>query len=430
MSELHFPAGFLWGAATAGHQVEGDNVHSDWWSWENMPGTPVREPSGHACEHYTRYAEDVGLLAGVGLNAYRFSVEWARVEPEPGVIDTAALEHYRAVADAVRAAGMTPLVTLNHFTLPAWLGRQGGWLWPDAPGRFARYCTRVVEVLGDRVEWYATINEAGSVAFGGYLGALGFPPGFRSVRAWERAGDALVAAHRSARDAVKASRPQARVGQTFAMLEWVADAGGAAVVDYLREAMEDVFVRASADDDWVGVQAYTRQSVHLPGWLGPLARGVFSSPSLRRVVVPPAVRAGMRHFGDPDAAPAGVRTTLMGYEFWPEAIGAALRRAADLLPGMPLLVTEHGVATGDDVERVEYIRRGLAAVHACLDDGLPVRGYLHWSALDNFEWALGYRPTFGLIGVDRATQARSVRPSARYLGRIARSGCLPGPSAG
>lgn len=428
MPERQFPERFLWGAATAAHQVEGNNVHSDWWAWENMPGSPVREPSGTACEHYSRYPADVRLLADLGLNAYRFSIEWARVEPEAGVVEGRELDHYRGMVEEVREAGLTPVVTLNHFTLPAWLGRRGGWLVPEAPQRFAEYCTRVVERLGETVEWYATINEAGSVAFGGYLGVLKFPPGRGGVGAWEQANRALVSAHTLARDAVRAANPRARVGQTVAMMEWTADAGGDPVVGYLRRMMEDVFLQASADDDWVGVQAYTRRAVRLPRALAPVLRGVVGSRTARRAVVPTALRVATRGFGaaqptGPD--PDGVRRTLMGYEFWPEAIGATLRRAAALLPGKPLMVTEHGVATRDDTERVEYITRGLAAVHECITAGIPVLGYLHWSALDNFEWALGYAPTFGLIGVERSTQQRTVHPSARYLGEIARAGRVP-----
>ncbi len=430
MPELRFPEGFLWGTATSGHQVEGDNVHSDWWAWENMPGSPVREPSGRACEHFWRYPADVRLLAELGLNTYRFSVEWSRVEPEDRMIETSALAHYRDVVEAVRAAGMTPVVTLNHFTLPAWLGRRGGWLNPRAPERFASYCARVVEFLGDRVDWYATINESASVAFGGYLGALDFPPGRKDLRSWERANQALVAAHQAAREAIHGVRPQARVGQTFTITEWAASGGGVPVVEYLRAMMEDVFVEASADDDWVGVQSYTREHLAAPAVLEPVLRRALASGLVRRLVVPPAVRVATRGFGGPRRMAPGTRTTLMGYEYRPEAIGAAVRRVAELLPGKPILITEHGVATKDDAERVEYISRGLATVRECLDDGLPVLGYLHWSAFDNFEWALGYRPTFGLIGVDRQTQERIVRPSARFLGEIARSGvlALPGDS--
>ena len=185
MSDLVFPEGFLWGAATAAHQVEGDNANSDWWAWERRPGTPCREPSGTACDHYRRFPEDIALLADLGLNTYRFSVEWARVEPSDGTFDPAAIDHYRRVVEVARSHGLIPMVTLNHFTLPAWLADRGGWLAADAPRLFERYCRRVVGALGDAVDWYCTVNEPGVVAFGGYLGALGFP---RGPGTWARGG--------------------------------------------------------------------------------------------------------------------------------------------------------------------------------------------------------------------------------------------------
>src|SRR3954470_15297464 len=134
-----FPADFLWGAATAAHQVEGDNTGSDWWDWEHAPGSPCPEPSGRACEHYTRYPDDVAVLADIGLNTYRYSVEWARIEPAEGEFDAAQLAHYRAMTEAVRAAGLTPMVTLHHFTLPRWVAARGGWTSASTPELFARY---------------------------------------------------------------------------------------------------------------------------------------------------------------------------------------------------------------------------------------------------------------------------------------------------
>ncbi|MDQ1706476.1 MAG: beta-glucosidase [Frankiaceae bacterium] len=423
MTAVQFPADFLWGAATAAHQVEGGNVNSDWWEWEHRADSPVPEPSGRACEHYTRYADDIGLLADLGLNTYRFSVEWARIEPSDGQFDQGELDHYRAVTQAVRAAGVTPMVTLHHFTLPQWLAARGGWLAPEAPDLFARYCERVVRALGDAVDWWCTLNEPGNVAVGGYLGVFGWPPGTRDLDSCERATSGLVRGHQLALAAIKSLRPQAKVGATHGMQEWVSNGAGRAPMRRARRMFEDVFLEAAIDDDYVGVQSYTRVPVVLPALLGPAARLIADVGPVRKRVLPGMMRSAfsaMRPTHDD-----GVRRTDMGYEFRPEAIGATLRRAAELLPGKDLVVTEHGIATTDDTERVEFILRGLASVAAAIDDGLPVRGYLHWSLLDNFEWAHGYRPTFGLIGVDRTTMARTARPSARLLGDIARAGALP-----
>jgi len=388
---LVFPAGFLWGAATAAHQVEGDNTNSDWWEWEHRAGSPVPEPSGRACEHYTRYADDVKLLADAGLNTYRYSVEWARVEPAEGEFDEAQLDHYVRMTDVVRAAGLTPVVTLHHFTLPQWLAARGGWTDQRTPELFGRYCERVVRHLGGRVDWFCTINEPGNVAVGGYLGVFGWPPGSTSYDEFRRAADGLTNGHRAALRAVKSVRPEARVGLTHGMQEWTANAAGRSPMREVRRMFEDIYLEASADDDFVGVQTYTRERVGPQGLVGP----------------------------EP-----GVPTTIMGYEFWPEALEATIRRAWAYTGGTPILVTENGIATAEDAERVAYVRRALEGVLRCLADGIEIGGYTYWSLLDNFEWALGYGPTFGLVSVDRETQERVVKDSARWLGRVARANAL------
>ena len=212
------------------------------------------------------------------------------------------------------------------------------------------------------------------------------------------------------------------------MQEWVADEGGRPMMEYLRRLNEDVFLEASDQDDFVGIQTYTRVPVRLGAATTALLRLALRSRRIMRLAAPPAIRRAAK---DPagGAAP-GVRRTQMGYEFRPEAVAATIRRVAALLPGRDIVVTEHGVATDDDAERVEFIDRGLRAIHAEIEAGLPVRGYLHWSALDNFEWAKGYSMRFGLIGVDRSTLDRTVRPSAYFLGEIGRTGRLAGPANG
>lgn len=422
-----FPADFLWGAATAGHQVEGDNRDSDWWEWEHRAGTPCAEPSGRACEHYTRYADDIAIVAELGLDTYRYSVEWARVEPAEGRFSTEELDHYRAMTATVRAAGLNPMLTLNHFTIPRWLADRGGWCAADAPALFGRFCARVVTHLGADVDWWCTLNEPGNVAVGGYLGLFGWPPGTGDPTAYRQATAGLVDAHRRAREAVKTQWPDAKVGMTHGMQEWVANRAGAAPMRRVRQMFEDTFLEAAADDDFIGVQTYTRVPVVLPGWMHLPGRLIADVAPIRDRVLPPMMQRAFR-----DLSPGSddqVRRTDMGYEFRPEAVAATLRRAAAMHPGKPLIVTEHGIATTDDAERVEFIDKGLAAVADVLADGLPVQGYLHWSLLDNFEWVHGYRPRFGLVEVDRTTMARTVRPSARHLGSIARSGRLPAQAA-
>jgi beta-glucosidase len=384
-----FPTGFLWGTATAAHQVEGGNWNNDWWAWEHDPRSICVEPSGDAIDHYHRYGEDLALLAGLGFNAYRFSLEWSRIEPEDGELSRAALLHYRRLCEACRDQGMAPVVTLHHFTTPRWVEALGGWESADAVDRFARYTDQALEVLADVVTRVCTLNEPNIVATMGYLAGV-FPPGRRDPALRRLVNSRLVEAHhRAASIARDAGLP---VGLTLAMQDWQAVDGGEERRARLLRNYEDVYLDAARGDDFVGVQTYSRELV------GP---------------------------GGPLPVADGAETTQMGYEFYPEALGATIRRAHAMTDGTPVLVTENGVATADDTRRVEYIRRALACVRSCLDDGIPVLGYTYWSSFDNFEWAYGYRPTFGLVAVDRTTFERAPKPSASYLGAIARANAIP-----
>ena len=430
MSELRFPDEFLWGTATAAHQVEGNNSNSDWWAWELRRGTPCKEPSGAAVDHYRQYPRDMAILKGLGFNTYRFSVEWARIEPKDGFFDELQMAHYGQMVALCRKSKLTPIVTLNHFTLPEWVAERGGWLNERTPALFERYVRRIVEFLGDKVDWYCTINEPGVVAYGGYLGALGFPPGTKGLDNWNWASKQLVKAHQLARAAIKQIRPEAMVGQTHAMQEWESNSGGKSAMEYARKKGEDVFLMASKDDDFIGVQTYTRARVDLSTPVGLIARAALSIGPLEKLLVARmARRQPIGGIGNPSESGEPVRLTQMGYEFRPEAVAATVRRVAELLPGKPIIVTEHGIATANDAERIEFITEGLKALHALIGAGIPLKGYIHWSAFDNFEWAEGYRMQFGLIAVDRQTQIRSPKASATFLGDVSRRNRLKLPDA-
>jgi beta-glucosidase len=422
VTDLVFPPDFLWGAATSAHQVEGANVNSDWWDWERKAGSPVAEPSGAAVEHYSRYPNDLQLLASLGLNTYRFSVEWARIEPSDGIFDAAELAHYRDVVACARSLGLTPMVTLNHFTLPRWVAAQGGWTSSKTPAWFERYTRRVVAALGDSVDWYCTINEPTTVATGGYAGGWGFPPGVVDPVRWRSAIFGLVAGHKRSLAAIHEIRPGAKAGLAAFTIETTSNAGGRPAIEFTKRWNEDVYLEAAADDDFIGVQTYTRNQLHLPRVAGPFTRAALAVRPLEGRVVPWVL--GLKDRAGDTQAPAGSRVTQMGWEYRPESVAVVVRRIARLYPEKDLVVTEHGVATADDADRVEFIARGLAALHETIRDGIKLRGYVHWSLMDNYEWATGYRANFGLVGVDRATQERIVRPSARFLGQIARTGRL------
>lgn len=380
------PEGFLWGTATSAHQVEGGNWNSDWWAWEHDPGSPCVEPSGDACDHYHLYPQDVALLATLGFNAYRFSLEWARIEPEEGEFSTAQLTHYRRVLETCVEHGLAAVVTFHHFTSPRWIAAKGGWASPATAASFARFCERSAAALGDLMFAACTFNEPNIVALMGYEKGV-FAPGFQHRDGAARATAIFVDAHAKARAAIKSVAPAASVGLTLAMSDYQPVDGGEQVVQDIRGRSEDGFLEAARGDDFIGVQTYTRRRVGRDGELPP---------------------------------EDGVERTLMGYEFWPEALEATIRRAWEVTDHVPVIVTENGIAVTDDERRIEFVRRALDGVWHCLEDGIDVRGYFYWSALDNFEWAHGYGPTFGLVSVDRATQKRHPKPSARWLGALAR----------
>jgi beta-glucosidase len=414
MNQPHnFPDGFLWGAATAAHQVEGNNTNSDFWVLEHLPNTIFAEPSGDAVDHYHRYANDIALLAELGFNSYRFSIEWARVEPEPGVFSTAVLDHYRRMCETCHQHGLKPVVTYHHFTSPRWLVSQGGWNVLETAEKFARYCQKVSQHCGDLIEAVCTINEVNIPRMAALFwmsddaasqGASGFMS--QAAQAFQVSPDRLgafmfanadvaeeviLAAHHQGRQAIKAERPSLPVGLTIAMQDMQAVAGGEALRDKMRRALQDVYLEAAQDDDFVGVQTYSRERFGANGRLEP---------------------------------EEGIELTQMGYEYWPESIGATLRYAHEKLPHVPLMVTENGMSSVDDGRRLAYYQAALQSVADCLSDGLDIRGYFAWSAFDNFERMFGSRPQFGLIAVSRETQERIVKPRAKWLGQVAQQNRL------
>ena len=385
-----FPDGFLWGTATAAHQIEGGNVNNDWWAWEHNPGSGCAAPSGDACDSWHRWRDDVDLVAGLGMNAYRFSLEWSRIEPAEGEWSKASLDHYRRVCEACLERGLEPVVTFHHFTTPLWLAARGGWESPDAPDRFARFVSHATGRLGDVTGRACTINELNVIGVMGYM-VGGFPPGVKGdFQRHVAVNEAMIRAHHLAVENLRAGPGTFPVGLTLSMAELAAEEGGEEMRDAAAEVLEDMFLRATGGDDYIGVQGYTRLRF---GPKGPLP------------------------------AAEGARTTQMGYEYWPQVVEHIVRRAA-AATGIPVIVTENGIATDDDRERIAFVSEALEGVRRCLGDGIDVRGYFVWSLLDNFEWTYGYGPKFGICAVDPGTFERRPKPSARWFGGVARANSL------
>lgn len=421
-----FAPEFFIGAATAAHQVEGNNIHNDCWAQEQMQHTSYVEPSLDAVDHYNRYEEDIRLMAEAGLNAYRFSIEWARIEPEEGRFDETEVEHYRKVIACCKANGLEPVVTLHHFSSPVWLISKGGWEAETTPADFARYVRFLMERLGSELHYVCTINEANmgvqvaaiakrymqqmmaQVAKGQVDGGVQMGLNMEKMMANQKAmaeetmqvfgvakaecftsprtahGDELVMeAHKAARAVIREVCPHIKLGLTLSLHDIQALEGGEGPAQKDWDDEFTHYLPLIEGDDFLGVQNYTRSRYDTNGSM---------------------------------SAPDGAELTQMNYEFYPQALEHVLRTVAKSFHG-DLIVTENGVATADDTRRVAFIEQALTGVQNCLADGLPIKGYFYWSLMDNFEWQKGFAMQFGLIAVDRANnQTRSPKPSLGYLG--------------
>ena len=397
-------SGFLWGAATAAHQIEGANVNSDYWVLEHITDTYFKEPSGDACDSWNRWRDDLALVRAGGMNAYRFSIEWARIEPERGEISRAALDHYRRICIACREMGIEPIVTVHHFTSPRWIAAQGGWENPRTADDYARYVGIAAKALAGTFGWACTTNEAnaqvmskvmvkdkpwdkeptilaqaakavGSDRWGSFF--LGNP---------YRVRDTCLDAHRKGRVAIKAAAPGVKVGMTLALQALETGPGGEALRRRVWQEARLPFYETARGDDFIGVQTYHRS------WIGP--DGYL-----------PAVASTMTDMWDRDASP--------------EALALTIQEAHDAT-GTPVLVTENGINVDRDAVRVPHLRASVTQMAGKIAAGVPVLGYIHWSLIDNFEWSSGYVPRFGMVAVDRATFRRTPKPSlAAYRALIA-----------
>jgi beta-glucosidase len=434
-----FPDGFLWGAATSAYQVEGSPLAdgagpSTWHRFSHTPGRTNGGDTGDvACDQYRRYPEDIRLMADLGIQAYRFSVAWARIFPEgTGRVNRPGLDHYDRLVDTLLAAGIRPMVTLYHWDLPATLEDRGGWLAPDVAGWFAEYATTLFRALDDRVRLWVTLNEPWVVMDGGYVSGE-LAPGRQDLTEAPRVSHNLLRAHA---EAVRAYRSEGRheIGLVVNLEPQVPatdsdhdHAAAARVHAYMnRQYLDPVFLgeypEEMADlfgDAWPTFPDAEMSAIREPvDFLGInyYARGVTrNDPSVR------LTRAS--RVPQPDS-----RYTDMGWEVAPDALGHALRWVRDRYGPIPLFVTENGAAFPDppvavqpvhpDPLRVDYYRDHLRAARDAIAQGVPLRGYFAWSLLDNFEWSHGYSKRFGIVHVDFETQRRTPKSSARFYERV------------
>lgn len=416
-TDLRFPEGFLWGCGTAAHQVEGNNTKNNWWEWEQEGGHIKGDAvSGLACDHYNRFESDFALAQDLGHNAHRLSVEWSRIEPEEGRWDMTEVAHYRQVMESLHRHGLTPMVTLHHFTNPTWFERQGGWTNPRSVDLMARFAGFIAGELGDLVPYWFTINEPMIVAAASYL--LGVHPPCQSD--WNTAmtvAKHLLQAHGSMYRAVKeATSHNPQVGPVHSMSQ---------IEPYNPRSEEDQVAARGVD---LAMNEYFLAGIDT-GTIGPPAGQGEEVPGLKDswdfIGMNYYSRRRVAHDRPADIGglpPPDAELTLMGYEVYPEGFYQQLARLKPY--GRPVYVTENGISTKDDTQRCRHLLRHLEAMHRALQEGTDIRGYLHWTLMDNFEWAEGYQQWFGMVAVEPGTLKRRPQTSAYLFRDVARSNAV------
>jgi beta-glucosidase len=401
-----FPKGFLWGAATSGHQIEGNNVASDGWLLEHVTPTLFAEPSGDADNSFELWQTDLDLVRHLGLNAYRFSLEWSRIEPEPGAFSIAALDHYKAIIEGCHRRRIVPMVMFNHSTVPRWFAAKGSWVNPDSSNLFARYCEHAARHLAQGIGYALTLSEPNNGVMVRDIAPQAFQNAFTAMNAAagracnspefraavlavaseaELAQAHLIASHKAGKAAIKSVRSDLPVGMTLALPDDEA-IGPNSLRDVKRSAYYRVWLEAAKSDDFLGINNYDRVRWSDKG---------------------------------PIAPPPGAMLSITFNEVYAPSLANAVRYA-HAATGVPIIVTEHGMSTEDDAARAQFIPAALTELQRVVAEGVPVKGYFHWSLLDNFEWFSGYSKKFGLCRVDRTTFERTPKPSATVLGSIAR----------
>lgn len=382
-----FPNGFLWGAGTSSYQVEGGLDANDWARSNKVP------KAGDACDHYNRYATDFAIARDLGHNSHRLSLEWSRIEPEPGKWNEAELKHYHDVLEDLKNKGFTTFVTLHHFTNPVWVAEQKGWESNQTADRFTQYVAKVAQSLGHLIDFWITINEPNIYAAMAYTEGK-WPPHKKSIVKTSKVYDHMLHAHNNSYDVIHSYYPDAKVGFaqnitfTRPKHKTLRDRIAARILGWADIG----FPYGHTKNDFIGVNHYFNNRVH-----------VSFKPE--------------KNFIEFDEKRGDL--TDRGWEIYPEALYQVLLKLKDY--NLPVYITENGLADAKDQKRARFISSYLSAVLRAIDKGVLVKGYLHWALMDNFEWEDGYQWKFGLVEVDFETQERKVRPSAYQYKKICES---------
>ncbi|HTL11238.1 MAG TPA: glycoside hydrolase family 1 protein [Bdellovibrionota bacterium] len=427
---LKFPAGFRWCVATAAHQVEGYNVDSDWWAFEQQPGSiKTGEVSGPACDHWNRVVEDSLLMKSIGVGQYRFSVEWAKIEPKEGEWNEDALAHYAGEVSTLRLLGIEPMVTLHHFTFPQWVQVKGGWTWDGLPEAFERFTRKVYGVLGQDVVDWVTLNEPMVTLLGGYVSGE-VPPQKKDMKAAGIAITGMLKAHAASYRALHAAAAAAgrpvRVGVAHHLRVFDAFRPFNPADVLAAHLFDNAFNWAFFDAIETGrLKLWVPTAIHLnqviPGLAG--TQDFLGVNYYSRDMVKVSFTAGNPLPAERVSNPANVHNDL-DWEIYPWGFYRTLKAVHEHSPRKPIIITENGTADHADAFRSRFLVDHLKAVHQAIQEGIRVEGYCHWSLMDNFEWNEGFTPKFGLFETDYATQARIPRASALLFSKIAHANAV------
>lgn len=417
----HFPAGFLWGTATAAHQVEGGNTNNNWSRWEAEPGRILNgDRSGLACDWWSgRWREDLDRAAETGQNAHRLSIEWSRIQPAPDRWDEDALDHYREIIRGALDRGLTPMVTLHHFTDPLWFYDQGGWEQENAPELFEQFAARAVKALKEYVSLWVTINEPNVYVLSGYVGT-DFPPGKGDMNAAFTVMRNLIRGHAAAYRAIKRIQKNSSVGfaLNYRSLKPASPASpfDRALANFAHSSYNDSFARALQ----TGELRFAAKRASIPEAVGTLdfiGVNYYTRDLVRFAPFAPKEMYMRRYFPkDAEQSPTGFIANV------PEGLFEALRWAKRF--GQPIYITENGIEDASDDLRPRYLVEHLHQVWHAISFNYPIKGYFHWSLVDNFEWERGWSQRFGLWGLDVQTQARIRRRSVDLYAEICRQNAI------
>ncbi len=394
---LKFPEGFLWGAATSAHQVEGNNIHNDWWAWEQ--NRPPEYRSGQACDQYHLYEQDFDLAKDLNHNAHRLSIEWSRIEPNEGEFNLEAIEHYKKVLKALKQRKMSVMLTLWHFTLPLWMAKKGGWENGQTPQFFERYVKRIVPEIAEYVDLWVTLNEPGVYIYETYI-AREWPNSKKTFAGQIKTFFNLASAHKKVYKFLHQSFPAGKpvgIANNIMSLE---PYHKHSIIEQMAVVLNDLFTNhlfyffTKGTHDFLGINYYFHARFKHKGLI---PQKVGSSPQAHDV-------------------------SDLGWEIYPEGIFDVL---TDLSDDIPIYITECGIATTNDDRRNRFLISYLQEVARAIKSGVNVRGFFYWSLIDNFEWQRGFEPRFGLIEVDYATQKRHLRTSALTYAEIIAANGIP-----